>query len=587
MPLGNFDSPLQSANSTDLTTFKVLVDGNALPAGTGIISLEIEKSINRIPSAFLLVDDGDPAGQTFQGSSSDHFVPGKKIEIKGGYHQDESTLFKGVITKQKIRVNTWGGSFLHIEAKDEAFKMTLDRKSRYFKEMSDGDLFDEIAGAYDGISVDFSPAGAPVRHPEITQYQISDWDFLILRTEKLGMYCIVEDGTLKISGLPLVQTPAFRIEYGRNLIALDMEMDARTQFQAVKASSWDEANQEIITGESDDVSTPDQGNIPGAELAQIGGSNYSLAHGGILTQQDLDTWAEAQMLKSRMSRIRGTVKFQGNKTAAPGTLAEFRGFGDRFNGLALITGIQHSLGRGDWRTTAQVGFNPQWHYEQYEIMAEPASGFASAIHGLQIGVVSQLQDDPEGRERILVRLPIVDKAEEGTWMRWASLDAGTERGFVFRPEIGDEVVVGFLNDDPNQGIVIGALHSSSRAAPIPASDDNHIKGLVTREKIKVTFNDELKSLQLETPNGNTLTLSDDDGGVTLADENGNKVVLNSDGIALESAKNITLKAQGDIKLEGTNIEQKANASFKAQGSAGAEINSSAITVIKGSLVQIN
>jgi hypothetical protein len=56
---------------------------------------------------------------------------------------------------------------------------------------------------------------------------------------------------------------------------------------------------------------------------------------------------------------------------------------------------------------------------------------------------------------------------------------------------------------------------------------------------------------------------------------------------LESAKDIILKASGDVKIEGTNIEIKASAQLKAEGGAGAEFSSSASTTVKGSLVQIN
>ena len=51
----------------------------------------------------------------------------------------------------------------------------------------------------------------------------------------------------------------------------------------------------------------------------------------------------------------------------------------------------------------------------------------------------------------------------------ATLDAGKERGTFFRPEIGDEVVVGFLNDDPRHPVILGMCHSSAKPAPEPAN----------------------------------------------------------------------------------------------------------------------
>ena len=63
--------------------------------------------------------------------------------------------------------------------------------------------------------------------------------------------------------------------------------------------------------------------------------------------------------------------------------------------------------------------------------------------------------------------------------------------------------------------------------------------------------------------------------------------MDSSGIIMESAGDIGIKATGDVSIEGMNVGITANAEFKAEGSAGAEVSTSAIAVLKGSLVQIN
>ena len=101
------------------------------------------------------------------------------------------------------------------------------------------------------------------------------------------------------------------------------------------------------------------------------------------------------------------------------------------------------------------------------------------------------------------------------------------------------------------------------------------------------FDDDKKKLVIETPGGNRLTLSDEDGAARLEDQNGNALVLDGNGIALKSAKEISLKADMDLKAEGLNVELKASASLKAEGSASGELSSSGTLTVKGSLVQIN
>jgi hypothetical protein len=63
--------------------------------------------------------------------------------------------------------------------------------------------------------------------------------------------------------------------------------------------------------------------------------------------------------------------------------------------------------------------------------------------------------------------------------------------------------------------------------------------------------------------------------------------MESSGITLESSGDINVTAGGDLNLEGNNVNIKANAQLKGEGSAGAEISTSGTAVLKGSLVQIN
>src|SRR5690606_20306096 len=97
-------------------------------------------------------------------------------------------------------------------------------------------------------------------------------------------------------------------------------------------------------------------------------------------------------------------------------------------------------------------------------------------------------------------------------------------------------------------------HSSSKPAPIPGSDDNNEKGYVSRSKMKMIFDDEKISYTLETPGGNKFIISEDEKKIYLEDQNGNLIIMNDEGISIESIKDIKLKATGDIKAEGINIE---------------------------------
>ena len=77
-----------------------------------------------------------------------------------------------------------------------------------------------------------------------------------------------------------------------------------------------------------------------------------------------------------------------------------------------------------------------------------------------------------------------------------------------------------------------------------------------------------------------MTLSEQEKGIVIPDQNDNKITMDNNGIKIASSKNITLKATKDVKVEGMNLDLKAQTGFKAAGTASAEV-SGASTKSKG------
>ncbi|NTV82958.1 MAG: type VI secretion system tip protein VgrG [Bacteroidales bacterium] len=333
---------------------------------------------------------------------------------------------------------------------------------------------------------------------------------------------------------------------------------------------------------------PDGGNLDKDTLASvINEEKFTLVNGAKLEDPEMQEWINAMMMRHQLAKIRGRVRTEGTPAVKPGQLIQLNGAGERFEGKLFVTGVRHEVENGSWQTVFQFGLNPEWFAETYKIQQPLAGALLPAVDGLQLGVVTQLESDPDGEDRILVRIPVIHKSDEGAWCRVSTLDAGNERGSFFRPEIGDEVVVGFINNDPRHGMVLGMCNSSDKPAPITAADDNHEKGFQTRSKMKMIFNDDKKSFTLETPAGNKFIISEDEKKIHLEDQNGNKITMNEDGIKIESFKDIIMKATKDIKAEGVNVEVKGSAQTKVSGSGGAELSSGGSTAVKGSVVQIN
>lgn len=580
----NNSGVIQTSQSADLVTHKILIEETELSKVYQVKSIVVHNEINRIPMAQIILIDGEASERDFKLSNEDLLIPGKKIEITAGYHSDEATIYKGIIIKHSIKIKE-NTSCLIIECKDEAVKLTIGRKSNYFYDVKDSEVFEKIIDTY---PLEKDVEATNFKHKELVQYNTSDWDFMVSRAQANGKLCFVENGKITIKAPNLSSTSLETITFGATILDFDAEIDARNQFSKVSSYSWSYTNQELSEVEARNTNVSLNGNLTSSDLAKtIELENLELRHGGNVSEVELQDWANAKLLFQQLSKVRGRVKFQGIPTVKPNTILTLEGVGDRFNGKVYITGVFHQISEGNWTTDAQFGLNPEWFSETYDTNTPAASGIIPAIKGLHIGVVTQLESDPDGEDRILVKIPIINNAEQGIWCRMASLDAGENRGAFFRPEIEDEVIIGFINEDPNNGIVLGMLHSSAKPAPIAASDDNHEKGFVTRSEMKLIFNDEKKSITIETPAGKKITMDEDAGTIIIEDENSNVITIDSSGIKMESAGKIELIATGDVNIEGANVNIKASAQFKAEGSAGVEMSSSATAILKGSMVQIN
>ncbi|MDP3224532.1 MAG: phage baseplate assembly protein V, partial [Rubrivivax sp.] len=310
-----------------------------------------------------------------------------------------------------------------------------------------------------------------------------------------------------------------------------------------------------------------------------------LHHAG-LPDVEAAALASGWWANSRASFINGRAKCEGFAPVQPGDVLQLAGLGARFNGKVLCTGVRHDIDPSQgWKVHLQFGGLQQDQALQQRLQASRATRLLAPVSGLQLGVVTD-NEDPQGNFRVRVKLPLVAD-DDGVWARVACLDAGSDRGLLIRPEIGDEVVLGFLDEDPRAPVLLGMLHSSAHAAPLAPSNDNHEKGFISRSGMRWLFDDDKKVMTLSTPAGNSLVLSEDEQAITLKDQHGNSVTLDAEGITLNSSKALTLKAATESNFEaGTSFGIKA-VNLSLEASASAELKGGATATLKGGMVQIN
>lgn len=594
------DSPALKGGETVKAT--IYSEGNAIDSSFQLVSICICKKINNIPYAKLTFIDGDMPSGDFPQSNKDTFSPGKKIKIDIGYGQSQETVFEGIVVKHGISINSNNSAKLVIEVKDKAVKMTIGRNNAtYLKQKDDAILKELISNA--GLNADVS--STTTTHEQLIQYYATDWDFLMTRADVNGLITIVDAGKVSVKAPATDKTEVLKVSYGMDLMEFSADVNATTQLASVKSSGWKIAEQKPSEQTGSAPSLNNEGDFTSKKLSDVAApQNYQLQSAVPEQETSLKAWADACLLKAGLSMIQGSMKFQGNAKAKPGTIIEIERLGKHFNGKVFVSSVYHSVRNGNWTTEVEFGFSNDWYVEtQTNIAAPGASGLLPPIEGLHIGTVQKLDGDPNDELRIQVQCPLLGEKVKPIWARLSNFYGFNQYGAFFIPEIGSEVILGFFNNDPRHPVILGSLYSSKNKAPYEISADNFTKAIVTKNKLKLEFDDEKKVTTIETPGGNKIVISDDAKSILLNDQNNNKVELNESGILMDSPKDIKIISKGKVSIEGTggielkssadvkttgmNINQTANASYVAKGSASAEFSASGTTTIKGAMVMIN
>jgi Rhs element Vgr protein len=597
-------APSPALNDAAQLALSIKVDGKEIASTYEVVSVDTWLAVNRVPKAKFVLFDGSAATRDFAASNLKTFVPGNKVEIAAGYGSSTTGIFKGVIVRQGIEITREEGSKLIVHLTDEAIKMTLERSNALFEKVKDSDLIGQLIAA-NGLAKDV--AATNTVHEEVIQYYASDWDLMLTRAEMNGLVVIADAGKVTVKKPDTAQAAALCVEYGDSILDLDAEMDAATQLSpsAIKSYTWDVEQQKLIDSGPGSVPVKEQGNLSSADLAKVFDvKSFPRQTGAPIEKSALQDWSSAELMKSKLSKIRGSVTFQGSALAQVGKTIELAGLGQRFNGNAFIAGVHHAVTDGRWLTTVKFGLSAEWFAEVTPDMTAPnASGQLPAFKGLQTGIVKKVAKDPGGEFRVFVTLPLLQDAAKGVWARLAGFYASNKVGAVFYPETDDEVIVGFMNEDPRYPVILGSVYSK-KLPPLFAPDEkNTKKAITTKGQLQILFDDQDKVVEIVTPGKHSIRMDDKAKAVTVKDGKGNTLSLSASGVKLDSVSNLTIAAKGNIvidakgnlqlkaaakaSMEGLQVTHAAKTQFSAKANATAEVSASAMLTLKGALVKIN
>lgn len=353
-------------------------------------------------------------------------------------------------------------------------------------------------------------------------------------------------------------------------------------------------------------------------------------------------WQDKADLETEVNaRIGGTVAnlasvsgLSDHPEIQVGTIADIKKDGTSLGKFIIIEVTHSANGNGN--------YNNSFKAIPADIDFLPLHSFEAPVAETQIAEVIS-NECPDGMGKIKVRLMGYNfDSADYPWIDVITPSAGEfksndpNRGIHFTPEVGDYVVVSFIDGDPSKPIASGSIATYDRRSN-SSNKNNFEKTISTRSGNTIYFRDKEDSdeqeVRIETNPDNyvSIKLKGKDGTIsikstkdiiveseklidirtsdfkiraknvsietekdisisskgktTLKSEDSTEISANK-GIKAESMDAIKVNATQALQLNGLDVEIKGTKSLNASG-AMTELAGSALTTIKGALVKIN
>ncbi|AZA82736.1 Vgr family protein [Chryseobacterium lactis] len=169
----------------------------------------------------------------------------------------------------------------------------------------------------------------------------------------------------------------------------------------------------------------------------------------------------------------------------------------------------------------------------------PTPDFTIPIAQPQIATVIS-NTDPLEQGRVSVRFDW-QLHDTTNFIRMMAPDAGgtdqitQNRGYVAVPEVGDQVMIGFVHNHPDRPFVMGGMFHGGTA--LGGGVNNHLKSIQTRSGIRILMNDEQGSVNIIDPSGNNYFM----------DGKGNIVVTAPKNMTFNAGENLNINVGKDMK----------------------------------------
>ncbi len=548
-----------------LSHFYVKIDGTDVSEEFmhALVEVTVESSLHMPDVATLVMHD-----PRLHWIDEPSLAPGKTVVVSAKSTAATSrslVIFDGEIVEMEPEFGP-STQRLVVRAFDRLHRLARGRQVRSFQNVTDSDVAQRIAKE---AGLQPKVEATTQVHQYLLQNNETNLEFLRKRAKAMGFLLYAESKNLCFKPAEKDGQPV-ALQWGATLTEFRPRLTTLSQINTVTARGWDpETRREIVGQANTGKGTPDVGQkTKGPDLAK---SAFSIEAAHLVSSQPLRTQTAADQLAQvvanrhaeRFVEAEGTC--QGDPAIVAGTSVKIDAVGNQFGGTYFVTSAIHIYNASQSYST-HFSISGQTPSTLLALLGADAENSTTGV-GLVIGIVTDNQD-PKGWGRVKVKYPWLSSDHTSDWARVVALGGGAKRGIQFLPEVNDEVLVGFEMGDVHHAFVMGGLWNGQDAPPKKSSEV--IAGGQVQQRI------------IRSRSGHSITLDDSDGStsITIEDKSGNKIMLDSKAnklvidvkgdTSLTTQGNLTLKAQGQIEIQGMGV--KIDAGGAAVDVAGTQIN---------------
>ena len=276
------------------------------------------------------------------------------------------------------------------------------------------------------------------------------------------------------------------------------------------------------------------------------------------SQSEADARARSLMAKASGGGVIMRGEATGNPWIGAGNEITLDKVGTRLAGRYRVTTVEHLYG-ADRPYVTRFACGAKESDGLVDLLGGGGAANRAENRGwgsLVVGVVTN-NDDRESQARVKVTFPTLSQ-DESAWARVATIGAGAARGIQWLPEVGDEVLVGFENDDKARPIVLGGLWGRKDKPPeaSPTQDGKvNDRIMASRRNHRIVLTDDPTSRI-------AVKLGDAECELVLEKDESR---LGGEKKLVISAEQIEIRASRSLALQAQNMEIKAGSSLTVTG----------------------